>query len=196
MKKKVPNAQYIPRTRFSFFPCLSTTANPTWFSFKPSGVQLAFAIKQNASSHLCVPVLSEFSFGAERWALMQRAVNLCKCPVRVSNCLFWLKKEKKSVEPTDVWCWQMDSERFPSEDSLSSDLFKYTFEVSFSFTVSMSGPSIWQCVKLDFQSHYAVQKFPPDRTFSPRAPYAEVFERSAELVFLQSAWDLASVTAL
>lgn len=36
---------------------------------------------------------------------------------------------KKSVEPTDVECCQMDSEQFLSEDSFSSDLFKYTFEV-------------------------------------------------------------------
>lgn len=108
---------------------------------------------------------------------MQRAVNLCKFPVSVSNCLLRLKKKKNLLNP-QMW----SAARWIQ--SLSSDLFKYTSEVSFIFTVFMSGPSIWQCVKLDFQSHYAVQKFPPDRNSSPPAPHTEVFERSAELVFL------------
>lgn len=51
------------------------------------------------------------------------------------------KKRIKSVEPTDVKYCQMDSEKFPSEESLSSDLFKRYFEVLFLFTV----PSVWQC---------------------------------------------------
>lgn len=51
------------------------------------------------------------------------------------------KKRIKSVEPTDVKYCQMDSEKFPSEESLSSDLFKCYFEVLFLFTV----PSVWQC---------------------------------------------------
>lgn len=79
-------------------------------------------------------------------------------------------------------CCQMDSEKFPSEESLSSDLFKYYFEVSFLFVVFLSGLSIWQHVKSDFQSHYAVWKFPPDRTFSPKAQYTSAFERFGELV--------------
>lgn len=77
----------------------------------------------------------------------------------------------------------MDSEKFPSEESLSSDLFKYYFEVSFLFTAFLSGPSIWQRVKSDLPSHYAIWKFPPDRTFSPEAQYTSAFQRSAALVF-------------
>lgn len=130
---------------------------------------------------LRIPVLSELSAGAEGWALVRHAVNLCKFPLSVLNCLFWLKK--RSVEPTDVKCCQMDSEKFPSEESLSSDLFKYYFEVSFLFTACLSGPSIWQCVKSDLPSHYTIWKFPPDRTFSPKAQYTWAFQRSAELVF-------------
>jgi len=51
----------------------------------------------------------------------------------------------------------MDSEKFPSEECLSSDLFKYYLEVSFLFTVYLSGPSIWQQCKITFPKslHYS-----------------------------------------
>lgn len=55
------------------------------------------------------------------------------------------KKRIKSMEPADEKCCQMDSEKFPSEESLSSDLFKRYFEVLFLFTVLLPEPSIWQC---------------------------------------------------
>lgn len=80
-------------------------------------------------------------------------------------------------------CCQMDSEKFPSEERLSSDLFKYYFEVSSLFTVFLSGPSIWQRGKPDFQTHYAIGKFPSDRISSPKAQHTSGFEGSAELVF-------------
>lgn len=40
---------------------------------------------------LCIPASSEFSAGAEGRAFMQHAVNLCKFPLSVLNCLFQVK---------------------------------------------------------------------------------------------------------
>lgn len=79
---------------FSFFPCLLTMVE----QLTQQGLALnlieykwLLPLDKMHALILCIPALSEFSAGAEGWAFMQHAANLCKFPLSVLNCLFQVK---------------------------------------------------------------------------------------------------------
>lgn len=119
---------------FSFFPCLLTMVEQlTQQGLALNLIEYKWLLPLDKMHALIlrIPALSEFSAGAEGWAFMQHAANLCKFPLSVLNCLF----QVKNLLNPQMWkCCQMDSEGFPSEERLPSDLSRYRFELSVIFT--------------------------------------------------------------
>lgn len=108
-KGKHDTAQCIPEK--GFFPFLLTTVElltQEGLALNLIECKWLLPLEKMHIPILRIPVLSELSAGAERWALVRHAVKLCKFPISVLNCLFWLKKKicrthRCEVLPDGFW---------------------------------------------------------------------------------------------
>ena len=182
-RKKVQTAQYIPEKYF--FPCLLTTVErltQQGLTLNLMNYKWLLPLDKMHPRILCIPALCGLSAGAERWALVRHAVNLCKSPVSVSNYLFRLKTNLLNPQMWSAARWILRNSHLKSVYQVTSSNIIWRFR--FSSQCTCQGHPFGSSAKSHFQNPYTIRKLPPARTLSPKAPYTSVLERSAELVFL------------